>query len=51
MSDAGDEPRSNETFIVNEPEGSKVSTCMGRDGVWYWLQADNAVRRTPFPTG
>ena len=47
MQDAGDEPRSNEVFLVNE-EGSKVSQAMGRDSVWYWLQEDNAVRRCPF---
>ena len=48
MADAGDEPRSDERFIVNEPDGQKVSEAMGRDAVWYWIQEDNAVRRTPF---
>ena len=48
MADAGDEARSDERFIVNEPDGQKVSEVIGRDGIWYWIQEDNAVRRCPF---
>jgi hypothetical protein len=47
MSDHGDEPRGNETFVANEP-GSKISETYGRDGIYYWLEVDNAVRRVPF---
>ena len=47
MADHGDEPRSDEVFVVNV-EGSKISQTYGRDNVWYWLQEDNAVRALPF---
>jgi hypothetical protein len=50
MADHGDEPRSNENFIVNEPEGSKISECYGRDNIYYWMEADNAIRVVPFRT-
>ena len=48
MADHGDEPRSDEVFVVNEPEGQKISETYGRDGIYYWLEEDNAVRRAPF---
>ena len=47
MANAGDEPRSDEQFVILQ-EGHKISQTFGRDAVYYWLQEDNAVRRTPF---
>jgi hypothetical protein len=47
MSDHGDEPRSDEVFVVNT-EGSKISQTYGRDNIYYWLEADNALRVVPF---
>jgi len=47
MADAGDEPRSDEIYIVNV-DGAKVSQTFGRHAVYYWLEEDNAVRRVPF---
>lgn len=47
MRAAGDEPRSDEQFVILE-EGHKISQTYGRDAIYYWLQEDNAVRRTPF---
>jgi len=47
MDAAGDEPRSDEQFVILE-EGHKISQTFGRDGVYYWLQEDNATRRVPF---
>ena len=47
MIDAGDEPRSNEIFTINDA-GIKISTTYGRDAIWYWIEEDNAVRRCPF---
>lgn len=48
MADAGDEPRSDEQFIILTPD-HKISQTFGRDNIYYWLEEDNAVRRTPFP--
>jgi hypothetical protein len=47
MADHGDEPRSDEVFVVNT-EGSKISQTYGRDNIYYWLEADNALRVVPF---
>ena len=47
MVDAGDEPRSDEQFIILR-EGHQVSQTFGRDAVYYWAQEDNATRRVPF---
>lgn len=47
ISDAGDEPRSDEQYVILA-EGHKVSQTFGRDGVYYWLEEDNAVRRSTF---
>lgn len=44
---AGDEPRSDEMYIVLE-EGHKVSQTIARDAIYYYLQEDNATRRVPF---
>lgn len=48
IADAGDEARSNEMYIVNEPDGQKVSQTVCRDSIFYWIQEDNAVRRVLF---
>ena len=47
IADAGDEPRSDEQFVILE-EGHKVSQTFGRDAVYYWLQEDNRTNRVPF---
>jgi len=47
MIDAGDEPRSDEQYVVLEP-GHKVSQTFARDAIYYWIEEDNAVRRAPF---
>jgi hypothetical protein len=47
MADHGDEPRSDEMFIVNV-EGQKVSQTFGHDYIYYWVEADNATRVVPF---
>jgi hypothetical protein len=47
MADAGDEPRSDEQFVVLR-EGDKISMTFGRDGTYYWYESENAVKRTPF---
>lgn len=43
----GDEPRSDEQFTILN-EGHKISQTFGRDAIYYWLEEDNAVRRSPF---
>jgi len=47
MADAGDEPRSDEQFIILL-DGHQVSQTFGRDAVYYWLEEDNATKRLPF---
>lgn len=47
MADAGDEPRSDEQFVILA-EGHKVSQTFGRDAVYYWLEEDNRTNRCPF---
>ena len=47
MADAGDEPRSDEHYIVLA-EGGHISQTMGRDATYYWIEVDNAVNRVPF---
>ena len=47
IADAGDEARSDEQYIVLA-DGNKISQTFARDAVYYWLEADNAVRRSPF---
>ena len=44
---AGDEPRSDEQFVILEP-GHKVSQTFGRDAMYYWLEEDNRTNRVPF---
>jgi hypothetical protein len=47
IAEHNDEARSDELFVILTP-GEKVSQTMGRDAVYYWLEHDNAVRRSPF---
>ena len=47
ISDNGDEARSDEQYVILEP-GEKVSQTFARDGIYYWIERDNAVRRVPF---
>jgi hypothetical protein len=47
MAAAGDEPRSDEQYVILH-EGHKVSMTFGRDAVYYWIQEDGRVSRTPF---
>ena len=48
MADAGDEPRSDELYIVNDVAGNTISQTFGRDAVYYWYEADNRTNRVPF---
>lgn len=47
MADNGDEPRSDERFIILD-EGHKVSLTIGRDSQYWWIEEDNRVSRCPF---
>lgn len=47
IADNGDEARSDEVYVILE-DGHKISQTFGRDAMYYWLEEDNAVRRTPF---
>lgn len=47
MQDAGDEPRSDEQYIILET-GHRVSQTFGRDAIYYYYEEDNAVKRLPF---
>ena len=47
ISDNGDEPRSDEIFVLFEP-GHKVSQTFGRDGIYWWYEEDNRTARLPF---
>jgi hypothetical protein len=47
MDEAGDEPRSDEQFVILT-EGHKVSMTYGRDAVYYWYEEDNRTNRLPF---
>lgn len=47
MADNGDEPRSDEQFIILA-EGHKVSLTFGRDAQYFWLEEDNRTNRVPF---
>jgi len=48
IADAGDEARSDEIAVVTDDEGWKITQTYARDGIYYWLREDNAVRRVPF---
>ena len=47
IADAGDEPRSDEQYVILE-DGHKISQTFGRDGIYWYYEEDNAVRRVPF---
>ena len=47
IADHGDEPRSDEQFIILT-EGDTVSQTFARDAIYYWLERDNSVKRSPF---
>jgi hypothetical protein len=48
MADSGDEPRSNEQYIVTSDTGFTISQTFGRDAIYWWYEEDNAVKRVPF---
>jgi hypothetical protein len=47
IADNGDEPRSDERYVIMD-EGSKVSLTLGRDAQYWYYEADNKVNRLPF---
>jgi hypothetical protein len=47
ITDDGDEPRSDEQYIILEP-GRKVSLTLGRDGQYWYYEEDNRVNRVRF---
>lgn len=47
MADVGDEPRSDEQFVILR-DGHKVSMTFGRDAVYYYYEEDNRTQRCPF---
>jgi len=47
IAENGDEPRSDEQYVILD-DGHKVSQTFGRDAIYYWIQEDNAVCRSPF---
>jgi hypothetical protein len=47
ISDNGDEPRSDERFIILD-EGHKVSLTFARDATYFWYEEDNRTNRCPF---
>ena len=47
IAEAGDEARSDEQFVILT-DGNKVSQTFARDAIYYWIERDNATRRSPF---
>ena len=47
MSAAGDEPRSDERYVI-QGEGATISETFGRDAIYYWYEKDNTTHRLPF---
>lgn len=47
IADNGDEPRSDEQFVILR-EGDKVSQTFGSKGVYWWYESENTVKRCPF---
>jgi hypothetical protein len=47
LDDNSDVARSDEQFIILR-EGDKVSMTFGSQGVYYWYESENAVKRCPF---
>jgi hypothetical protein len=47
MADAGDEPRSDEQYIILDP-GHRISVTFSNNAQYFWLEEDNRVARQPF---
>jgi hypothetical protein len=47
MTQANDEPRSDEVYVVNDPVHA-ISLTYGRDALYYYYKEDNRVNRLPF---
>jgi hypothetical protein len=47
IAEHGDEARSDEQFIILT-DGDKVSQTFARDAIYYWIERDNSVKRSPF---
>jgi hypothetical protein len=47
IADNSDEARSDEQVVILT-EGDKVSQTVGRDAIYYWIERDNSVKRSPF---
>jgi len=47
ITDAGDEPRSDERYVIMD-EGHRVSLTLARDAQYWYYEEDNAVKRLPF---
>jgi hypothetical protein len=47
IADNNDEARSDEQFIILA-DGDKVSQTFARDAIYYWIERDNSVKRSPF---
>lgn len=47
IAESGDEPRSDEQFVILEP-GHKISQTFGRDGIYWYYEEDNRTQRLPF---
>jgi hypothetical protein len=47
IADNGDEPRSDEQYVVLEP-GSKISLTLARDAQYWYYEQDNRVNRLAF---
>jgi hypothetical protein len=47
IADNDDEARSDEQYIILA-DGDKISQTFARDAIYYWLERDNSVKRSPF---
>ena len=47
MADNGDEPRSDERYIILD-DGHRISLTFGKLAQYFWYEEDNAVNRVPF---
>ena len=47
ITDSGDEPRSDEVYVVMD-EGHKISRTFGKAAVYYYYEEDNLTQRLPF---
>ena len=48
INDNGDEPRSDEQYIIMEP-GHKISLTLAKLAQYWYYEEDNRVNRLPFP--